>query len=55
MLLFLAWHGAFEDPVTSDEIEYYVERYQEQHPEVDTSNLRMFLEEDDGKPIQLGA
>lgn len=51
MLLFLIWHGAFEGPVTSDEIEYYVERYQEQHSEVDTSNLRRFLEEDDGKPV----
>lgn len=29
MLLFLAWHGAFESPLTSDEVEYYVERYQE--------------------------
>ncbi len=51
MILFLAWHGAFEDPVTSEEIKYYVERYQAKHPEADTSNLRQFLEEDDGKPI----
>ena len=51
MLLFLAWHGAFEGPVTSDEIEQYVERYQEQYPAADVDNLRRFLEEDDGKPI----
>ena len=51
MLLFLIWHGAFEGPVTSAEIEYFVERYQAQHPEADTTQLRQFLEEDDGKPI----
>ena len=51
MLLFLAWHGAFEGPVTSAEIDYYVEQYQAQHPEADISNLRRFLEADDGKPI----
>lgn len=51
MMLFLIWHGAFEGPVTSYEIEYYVERCQEQHPEEDISALRSFLEEDDGKPI----
>jgi len=51
MLLFLIWHGTFEGPITSDEIEYYVERYQEQHPEADTTQLRHFLAEDDGKSI----
>jgi len=51
MLLFLVWHGAFEGPLNSAEIELYIERYQEQHPEADTSNLRQFLEKDDGKPI----
>ena len=51
MLLFLFWHGAFEGPLTSDEIEHYKERYHEQHPEADSSNLRRFLEADDGKPI----
>lgn len=51
MLLFLIWHGAFEGPVTPDEIEFYVKRYQEQYPDNDTATLRRFLEEDDGKPI----
>ena len=51
MLLFLIWHGAFEGPMTSDEIEYYIERYQAQYPEADITHLRQFLEEDDGKPI----
>ena len=50
-LLFQAWHGAFESPLTSDEVERYVARYQEQHLEEDTSNIRRFLEEDDGKPV----
>lgn len=43
MLLFLIWHGAFEGPVTSAEVDLYVERYQEQHPKEDTSNLRSFF------------
>ena len=51
MLLFLIWHGAFEGPMTSDEIEYYIERYQEQRPEADSTQLRQFLAEDDGKPV----
>ena len=51
MLLLLIWHGAFESPLTPAEVEHYLTRYQEQHPEADTDRLRRFLEEDDGKPI----
>ena len=51
MLLFLIWHGAFEGPLTPDEIETYIGRYQAQNPEADTTKLRQFLEEDDGQPI----
>ncbi|MCP4140136.1 MAG: hypothetical protein GY755_07580 [Chloroflexi bacterium] len=51
MLLFLIWHGAFESPISPAEVDLYVERYQVQHPEADTNNLRNFLEEDDGKPV----
>lgn len=50
-LLFLRWHGAFESPLSPSEVEHYLKRYQKQHPEADTSHLRRFMEDDDGKPI----
>ncbi len=50
-LLLQAWHGAFESPLTSDEVNDYVTRYQEIYPKGDISSVRKFLEEDDGKPV----
>ena len=50
-LLFQIWHGAFESPLTDEEVEQYVERFMELNPDEDRTELRRFLEEDDGKPI----
>lgn len=51
MLLFLAWHGVFEGPLTDAEVEYYVDLLQEKNPDVDIEPFRAFLEEDDGKAV----
>ncbi len=51
LLLFLIWHGAFEGPLSSDEVERYLAQYQELHPKEDSSAFRRFLEEDDGRPV----
>ena len=50
-LAFQAWHGAFESPLTDEEIEYYVARSMELNPDQDRIELIRFLEEDDGKPV----
>lgn len=55
MLLFLNWHGAFEGPLSSEEIEMYMARIEARDGEVDfndsesSRSIREFLEADDGK------
>lgn len=49
-LLFSIWHGAFEGPLTPDEIEVFVNKYQALNPEKDTKRIRALMESDDGKP-----
>jgi hypothetical protein len=54
VLLFLAfswWHGAFEGPLKSREIDNIIHDYSIQHPGADTEKLRRFMEEDDGRPV----
>ncbi len=48
---FLIWHGAFDSPLTDEEVERLVARYMELNPDEDEMGLRQFLEEDDGKPV----
>ena len=50
-LLFQVWHGAFESPLTEEEVEQYVARFMEFNPDEDRIELRRFLEEDDGRPV----
>lgn len=56
-LLFLNWHGSFEGPLSSQEIDMYMDELQELFPDEDVNNptdepsLREFLEADDGKPF----
>ncbi|MEM8859253.1 MAG: hypothetical protein AAGD96_13080 [Chloroflexota bacterium] len=57
MLLFLNWHGAFEGPLTSEEIDTYMARIEARDGEVEfndsesSRDIRAFLEADDGKPF----
>lgn len=50
-LIFLIWHGAFEGPLSSDEINEYAALYEEMYPGKDVDSVRTFMEEDDGKPV----
>ncbi|MEM7800436.1 MAG: hypothetical protein AAF633_14670 [Chloroflexota bacterium] len=56
-LIFLNWHGAFEGPLTSAEIDMYMARLGAPDVEADfdgaesVRNIREFLEADDGKPF----
>ncbi|MEM8859251.1 MAG: hypothetical protein AAGD96_13070 [Chloroflexota bacterium] len=56
-LLFLNWHGTFEGPLSSQEIDMYMDKLQKLYPDEDVNNptdepsLREFLEADDGKPF----
>ncbi len=50
-ILFLGWHGAFEGPLSPEEIDFYVRKIQEVSPEKDLSFLREALLKDTGKPI----
>ena len=48
--LFSIWHGAFEGPLTSAEIEVFVNKYQALNPEKNTKRIRALMESDDGQP-----
>lgn len=48
---FQIWHGAFETPLTEEEIDRLAARFLELNPGEDREELRAFLEEDDGKPV----
>lgn len=50
-IAFLTWHGAFESPLTDEEVDYYVDRYMALNPEEDANELRQFLRDDDGSPV----
>lgn len=50
-LLFLGWHGAFEGPLSPEEIEMYTNKIQEFSPEMDPAFLREALQKDQGNPI----
>lgn len=50
-ILFLVWNGAFDKPLSEEEIEKYIEKYQELKPDADTERLREYMEADDGKPV----
>ena len=51
LLLFSWWHGAFESPLTADEIDNFIIAYKKHNPKVDTEKLRLFMEADDGQPV----
>ena len=48
--LFSIWHGAFEGPLTPEEIEVFVNKYQALNPEKDTKRITALMESDDGRP-----
>lgn len=48
-LLFSIWHGAFEGPLTPDEIEVFVNKYQALNPKKDTKRIKALMESDDGQ------
>ena len=48
-VLFSIWHGAFEGPLTPDEIEVFVNKYQALNPEKDTKRIKALMESDDGQ------
>ena len=50
-LFFLGWHGAFEGPLSPEEIDLYIKKIQEVSPEEDPTFLRKALQQDRGKPI----
>lgn len=50
-MLFLIWNGAFDKPLSMQEIEEYVHSYQELNPKANTQVLREFMNSDDGKPV----
>ncbi len=50
-LLFLWWHGTFEEPLNPEEIDYYVEKLKKISPEADTASIRHMLRKNSGKPI----
>lgn len=50
-LLFSWWNGAFEGPLKPAEIDFFVKKIRELHPEKDTTNIRQMLQQDDGNPI----
>ena len=50
---FLNWHGAFEGPLTDDEIKYYTAFISDQNPEVDLFEIENALKNDPGGPIYM--
>ena len=48
-LLFSIWHGAFEGPLTPDEIAIFVNKYQALNPDKDTKRIKALMESDDGQ------
>lgn len=50
-LLFSLWHGAFEGPLSEEEIEGYAKKYAELHPDADLEQFRALLENDNGKAV----
>jgi len=50
-LLFLIWHGAFESPLSKNEVNHFLKTYVEMYPNADAAKVKKFLQEDDGKPV----
>lgn len=52
-LLFLWWHGAFEGPLTSKEIDFYSKKIHEIAPENELEFMKKILQKDKGYPIYM--
>lgn len=52
-LLFSRWHGAFAEPLSSEEKKYYSEKLAELNPEESPSEFMELLEQDQGKPLYM--
>ena len=50
-LLFSWWHGTFEGPLSSEEIQQYLEKFQDLYPAENAQTFRKFMEEDNGKAV----
>jgi hypothetical protein len=50
-LLFSLWHGAFEGPLSEEEIEEYTKKYAELHPDADIEQLQTLLDNDNGEAV----
>lgn len=50
-MLFLAWNGAFDKPLSEDEIDDYIEKISQMNPDADFERLREYMEADDGKAV----
>jgi hypothetical protein len=52
-LFFLWWHGAFEKPLSSEEIHFYSKKLSELNPDLSSAEFKKLLERDRGKPIYM--
>lgn len=50
-ILFSWWHGAFETALSPSEVDHYINKYQQIHPDKNLDNLRNLLDKDNGKPL----
>lgn len=50
-ILFLAWNGAFDKPLSENEIDEYIKKFSELNPDANSERLREYMEADDGKPV----